>query len=293
MPAPPAAPSSMARTAGACGGTCSNIIAIAASRRCSSATRSASTAKQASASGQRFDYRFGDHELSWPRDAPAWRGPVQQRRHRRHAVPALAATRAAAQAPDRIEAAVRSGLRDTQWPGRLEVIAQDPLTVIDVGHTPDGIRQSLASLKAIHGADNWILVTGASGDKKADEIVGALAPAFDTIICDGGVSQGRERAEHRRRRAARQSGRGYSCRRYDRGRGASGPGAGGVAQAKTICSGRTVPGDRIRHGRARRPRAGFEVFLSKSHPSSLRGAKRRSNPFFLFAERWIASLRSQ
>ena len=55
--------------------------------------------------------------------------------------------------PERIEAAVRSGLRDTRWPGRLEIIAQDPLTVIDVGHTPDGIRQSLASLKAIHGAD--------------------------------------------------------------------------------------------------------------------------------------------
>jgi dihydrofolate synthase / folylpolyglutamate synthase len=55
--------------------------------------------------------------------------------------------------------------------------------VIDVGHTPDGIRQSLASLKAIHGADQWILVTGASGDKQASEIVGALAPGFDTIIC--------------------------------------------------------------------------------------------------------------
>ena len=47
---------------------------------------------------------------------------------------------------------MRSGLRDARWPGRLEVIRHDPLTVIDVGHTPDGIRQSLASLKAIYGA---------------------------------------------------------------------------------------------------------------------------------------------
>src|SRR5205823_3667998 len=86
-------------------------------------------------------------------------------------------------APDRIEAAVRAGLREVRWPGRLEVIQQDPLTVIDVGHTPDGIRQSLASLKAIHGADGWVLVTGASRNKKAEEIIGALAPSFDTIIC--------------------------------------------------------------------------------------------------------------
>jgi len=82
-----------------------------------------------------------------------------------------------------IEAAVRSGLRDTRWPGRLEVIAQDPLTVIDVGHTPDGIRQSLASLQQAFGAEGWILVVGVSVDKKSNEIAGALAPSFDTIIC--------------------------------------------------------------------------------------------------------------
>lgn len=84
---------------------------------------------------------------------------------------------------DRIEAAIRIGLREARWPGRLEVISQDPLTVIDVGHTPDGIRQSLASLMAIHGAGDWILVTGASRDKRADEIIGALAPSFGMIIC--------------------------------------------------------------------------------------------------------------
>ena len=89
-----------------------------------------------------------------------------------------------------VEAAVRTGLRDARWPGRLEMIQQDPLTVIDVGHTPDGIRQSLASLKAIHGADGWILVVGISFDKKADEIVALLAPSFDTIICTAAHHKG-------------------------------------------------------------------------------------------------------
>ena len=42
---------------------------------------------------------------------------------------------------------------------------------------------SLASLKEIYGTQGWILVTGVSSDKKAGEIVGALAPSFDTIIC--------------------------------------------------------------------------------------------------------------
>jgi dihydrofolate synthase/folylpolyglutamate synthase len=89
-----------------------------------------------------------------------------------------------------IDAAVRSGLRAARWPGRLEVIQQEPLIVIDVGHTPDGIRQSLASLTAIHGADNWILVIGVSFDKKADQIVALLAPSFDTIICTAARHKG-------------------------------------------------------------------------------------------------------
>jgi dihydrofolate synthase/folylpolyglutamate synthase len=72
------------------------------------------------------------------------------------------------------------------------VIQQNPLTVIDVGHTPDGVRQSLASLKAIYGADGWILVTGASRDKNADAIVSALAPSFDTIICTSAHHKGAE-----------------------------------------------------------------------------------------------------
>jgi dihydrofolate synthase/folylpolyglutamate synthase len=92
--------------------------------------------------------------------------------------------------PDKIQSAVRSGLREARWPGRLELIKQDPLTVIDVGHTPDGIRQSLASLKAIYGAENWNLVTGVSFDKNAEEIVAALAPSFDTIICTSAHHKG-------------------------------------------------------------------------------------------------------
>jgi dihydrofolate synthase/folylpolyglutamate synthase len=62
--------------------------------------------------------------------------------------------------------------------------------VVDVGHTPDGIRQSLASLKAIHGAEGWILVVGVSSDKKAGEIVDALAPSFGTIICTAAHHKG-------------------------------------------------------------------------------------------------------
>ena len=122
--------------------------------------------EDAAATGQHFDFQFGHHdfrriELGLP-------GAFQFNNS------AIAVTlfllwlqrEQPRKAPERIEAAIRAGLREARWPGRLEIIQHDPLTVIDVGHTPDGIRQSLASLMAIHGADGWILVTGASRTTK-------------------------------------------------------------------------------------------------------------------------------
>jgi len=135
------------------------------------------------ASGQRFDFSLGNREF---RSLDIALPGAFQLNNAAIAVALFLLWLEQAQpgqASARIEAAVRSGLRETRWPGRLEAISQNPLTVIDVGHTPDGIRQSLAGLKEAYGPQAWILVIGVSFDKKADEIVRALAPSFETIIC--------------------------------------------------------------------------------------------------------------
>jgi len=139
------------------------------------------------APGQRFNYRFEEHDF---RDINVGLLGQFQLNNAAIAITLLLLWLREARpesANAAIEAAVRSGLCETRWPGRLEVIDKNPLTVIDVGHTPDGIRRALSGLQSVHGAhdvDNgWILVIGVSADKKADEIVGALAPSFDTIIC--------------------------------------------------------------------------------------------------------------
>ena len=179
---------------------------------------------------QRFDYRFGDIRF----DALEMRllGTFQfnnaaiaitlllvwlNRSHPERTFPGL-------------EAAVRSGLRDARWPGRLEVIRTSPLTVIDVGHSPDAVRQALASLRAIHGADGWVLVLGISFDKKTSEIVGALAPSFDTIICTAAHHKGmdvEELAGAVRQANPRASVQG---RRNHRGGGRAQPDASGDAE---------------------------------------------------------------
>lgn len=144
----------------------------------------------AAATGQRFDFRLGGYDF---RSVEISLPGMFQFNNAAIAI-ALFLLWLGNERPEAdvttVEVAVRSGLSGTRWPGRLEVIRQQPFTVIDVGHTPDGIRQSLASLWTIHGAERWVLVVGVSRDKKAGEIVSLLAPSFDTIVCTAAYHKG-------------------------------------------------------------------------------------------------------
>lgn len=87
----------------------------------------------------------------------------------------------------------RAALLKTRWPGRLEIIGNDPLIVIDVGHTPDGVRAAREGFLAM--AAPAVLVCGASHDKNARELIAALAPGFSTIICAAARHKGASPAE--------------------------------------------------------------------------------------------------
>jgi dihydrofolate synthase/folylpolyglutamate synthase len=87
----------------------------------------------------------------------------------------------------------REALASTRWPGRLEVINDDPLIVIDVGHTPAGVRAAREGFAAM--AEPAVLVCGSSRDKNVDELIAALAPGFSTIICAAARHKGASPAE--------------------------------------------------------------------------------------------------
>lgn len=81
------------------------------------------------------------------------------------------------------DAAASRGLAATRWPGRLEALQRDPLVVIDVGHTPEGVRAALAGFETMRGDRPSVLVCGASHDKNIGDMIAAIAPAFSTVIC--------------------------------------------------------------------------------------------------------------
>ncbi|MGI5863779.1 MAG: bifunctional folylpolyglutamate synthase/dihydrofolate synthase [Myxococcales bacterium] len=75
-------------------------------------------------------------------------------------------------APD----AVREGLRGTRWPGRFERAAEDPLTVFDGAHNPDGAAVLARAIRALFPRARVHLVFGVLADKDAEGIARLLMP---------------------------------------------------------------------------------------------------------------------
>lgn len=80
-------------------------------------------------------------------------------------------------------AAFRSAVGNARWPGRLERIADAPPVYIDVGHTPEAMRSTLAALPHLAAGRKVLLVCGVSYNKNAEGVVAALAPAADRLVC--------------------------------------------------------------------------------------------------------------
>lgn len=88
------------------------------------------------------------------------------------------------------ETQLAAGFAATRWPGRLERLSDDPLVVIDVGHTPDGVTSALQGFLMMRGERDAVLVCGVSQDKDAEAIVARLAPSFSSIVCVAAAHKG-------------------------------------------------------------------------------------------------------
>ena len=78
---------------------------------------------------------------------------------------------------------LREGLLKTKWAGRLEVISEKPLFIIDGAHNIDA-AQLLSKEIDKNFDENWdkTLILGVLGDKEVDAIVKTLVPKFDRVI---------------------------------------------------------------------------------------------------------------
>jgi dihydrofolate synthase/folylpolyglutamate synthase len=62
---------------------------------------------------------------------------------------------------------IRAGLTTAQWPGRLQVLSQDPPTILDGAHNPDGAHVLAVTLKELLKKKKVGLIWGMCEDKDA------------------------------------------------------------------------------------------------------------------------------
>ena len=126
--------------------------------------------------GGLFDYKG----LKWNLQdlSLALRGRYQ----RSNAALALGALEIAAKEFPVTEAAVRDGLRTVLWPGRLEIVLDRPMVILDGAHNGEGVRALAAEMREFQGSKRIKLLFAAMEDKDWAYMLGELADVASEVF---------------------------------------------------------------------------------------------------------------
>jgi dihydrofolate synthase/folylpolyglutamate synthase len=78
--------------------------------------------------------------------------------------------------------AMTEGLKEVDWPGRLEMICSSPQVLLDGAHNPEGALSLRESLEKEFQYQHLILLVGIMKDKDVQSILHSLSPLADQII---------------------------------------------------------------------------------------------------------------
>ena len=80
------------------------------------------------------------------------------------------------------EVAIRSGLQDVSWPGRMEVILTDPTVIIDGAHNKEGIEVLVDELRILRGGRRVRMLFAVMEDKDWRFMLHKLAEIVDEFF---------------------------------------------------------------------------------------------------------------
>ncbi|HEY6997504.1 MAG TPA: folylpolyglutamate synthase/dihydrofolate synthase family protein [Candidatus Binatia bacterium] len=80
------------------------------------------------------------------------------------------------------EAALRRGLETVRWPGRLEVMSERPLVILDGAHNPEGVHALADELLGLRQGRKIRLLFATMADKEWQLMVATLAKLADEMI---------------------------------------------------------------------------------------------------------------
>lgn len=81
--------------------------------------------------------------------------------------------------------AIRAGLESARWPGRLELMQENPTVIIDGAHNPAGVRSLKGAIENVFPLENYnktVLVLGILKTKNIPEMVKEIAPTADCVV---------------------------------------------------------------------------------------------------------------
>lgn len=93
-------------------------------------------------------------------------------------------------------AQLRHGLQSTVWPGRFQIVSDQPLVILDGAHNPQAIAALVAGLPAVLHGRRVTLLFGVMQDKDWRAMLPALATIADEIVVTR-VQNGRAEDPHR------------------------------------------------------------------------------------------------
>ncbi len=77
---------------------------------------------------------------------------------------------------------IYDGLKDVSWPGRFEILGENPVFVLDGAHNPHGMRAAVESFLAHFNGRKIHFVVGAMADKDVAGMMSMLIPLAETFI---------------------------------------------------------------------------------------------------------------
>ena len=75
-----------------------------------------------------------------------------------------------------------AGLSQVTWPGRLEIVREKPVVILDGAHNVDGIRALAGFLTSQFPGRRRLLIFGVMKDKEYEKMLGELLPHVDETI---------------------------------------------------------------------------------------------------------------
>ena len=79
--------------------------------------------------------------------------------------------------------AVKRGLVDVKWPARFEILAREPLFILDGGHNPQCAEALVESAKELLAGEKIVFLLGVLADKDYGSIIEMMKPLAAEFIC--------------------------------------------------------------------------------------------------------------